>query len=152
RRRPRGRHRRRGDRRGAALPRLSAEPPQRAAADSGRSARSDDGCAQILDLLPESRTRVYDMRKIIGAIVDRSSLFELKARFGRSVVTGFARLDGKPIGIIANNPFFKGGAIDVDACQKVTSALVMFDSFNLPTVILVDQPGFLIGVEGEMRG
>lgn len=130
------------------LPSHHNEPPPVAEVAPG----SDDACARILDLLPESRSRVYDMRQVIGAIVDPGSLLELKPRFGRSVVTGFARLDGKVIGIIANNPFFKGGAIDVDACLKVTSALVLFDSFNLPIIILVDQPGFLIGLEGEMRG
>ena len=81
------------------LPSHQNEPPPVADVPPG----SDDQCSTILELLPEARNRVYDMRKIIAAVVDRGSLFELKARFGRSVVTGFARLDGQPIGIIANN-------------------------------------------------
>ncbi|MGH7053179.1 MAG: acyl-CoA carboxylase subunit beta [Stellaceae bacterium] len=113
---------------------------------------ADAACAQILDLLPESRKEVYDVRRIVRAIVDPDSLYELKPRFGRSTVTGLARLAGSSIGIIANNPLFKGGAIDVDACRKITSFLVLCDSFNLPIVILVDQPGFLIGLEGERHG
>src|SRR5690606_22557524 len=95
--------------------------------------------------------RVYDVRRIIRCIADRDSVFELKARFGRAVVTTLARLDGRSVGIVANNPMFKGGAIDPDACDKVASFLVLCDSFNIPIVYLVDQPGFLIGLEGERR-
>lgn len=105
----------------------------------------------ILGLLPESRTAVYDVRKIIGAIVDAGSMFEMKARFGKSIVTSLSRLDGKTVGFIANNPLHKGGAMDVDSCNKAISFIVLCDSFNIPIVFLVDQPGFLIGVEGEMR-
>jgi acetyl-CoA carboxylase carboxyltransferase component len=106
----------------------------------------------ILDLLPESRNKVYDMRKIVAAIFDRDSVLELKARFGRTVVTALTRLAGRTVGVIANNPLFKAGALDVDACNKVTSFLVLCDSFNIPLVFLVDVPGFMIGVEGELRG
>ncbi|QWE98169.1 acyl-CoA carboxylase subunit beta [Cupriavidus sp. EM10] len=107
---------------------------------------------RILDIVPESRTRVYDVRKIIPLIVDLDSMFEVKARYGKSVVTALARIDGRSVGIIANNPIAKGGAIDVDACNKATSFMVMCDSFNIPLVFLTDQPGFLIGIEGERRG
>jgi methylmalonyl-CoA decarboxylase subunit alpha len=130
------------------LPSHAEEPPPVAPVAPG----SEEACAAILDLIPEERSRVYDMRRVIRAIVDRDSLFEVKPRFGRSLVTGLARLDGHSVGIIANNPMFKGGAIDVDACLKVTSFLVLCDSFNLPIVTLVDQPGFLIGLDGERRG
>jgi len=113
---------------------------------------SDEGSRRILEILPELRTKVYDVRKIIDALADAGSQFEIKARFGRSVTTSFARLDGKSVGFIANNPMFKGGALDVDACNKVTSFMVLCDSFNVPIVFLVDVPGFLIGLEGEVRG
>lgn len=113
---------------------------------------SDEACKTIFDLLPESRAQVYDVRRIIEAVADRDSTFELKARFGKSVATVLARLDGKTTGFIANNPMFKGGALDADAVQKVISFMVLCDSFNVPLVFLVDVPGFLIGVEGEMRG
>jgi acetyl-CoA carboxylase carboxyltransferase component len=113
---------------------------------------SDDAASRILEILPELRTKVYDVRKIIDALVDSGSQFEIKPRFGRSVTTSFGRLDGKSVGFIANNPMFKGGALDVDACNKVTSFMVMCDSFNVPIVFLVDVPGFLIGLEGEVRG
>ena len=112
---------------------------------------SDAACKEMLKLLPEARTAVYDVRKIIGAVSDTGSGFELKPRFGKPITTALARLDGKTVGFIANNPLFKGGAMDVDACNKAISFIVLCDSYNIPIVFLVDQPGFLIGVEGEMR-
>ncbi|HEV7800963.1 MAG TPA: carboxyl transferase domain-containing protein [Burkholderiales bacterium] len=113
---------------------------------------SDEACKQMLDIIPESRNKVYDVRKVIRAIADKDSTFEIKERYGKSIATVLARLDGKSVGFIASNPLFKGGAIDADACQKVTSFMVLCDSFNVPLVYLVDVPGFLIGVEGELRG
>jgi acetyl-CoA carboxylase carboxyltransferase component len=113
---------------------------------------SDDACRDILDIVPESRNKVYDVRKVAAAIADKDSCFELKERYGKSVATLLARIDGKSVGFVANNPLFKGGALDADACQKVTSFMVLCDSFNVPLVFLVDVPGFLIGVEGEIRG
>ncbi len=115
-------------------------------------AGSDAACRKMLDIVPESRNKVYDVRHVIKAIADTDSTFELKERYGKSIATVFARLDGKSVGFIASNPMFKGGALDADACQKITSFMVLCDSFNVPLVYLVDVPGFLIGVEGEMRG
>lgn len=107
---------------------------------------------KILDILPESRTQVYDVRKILALIYDAGSVFELKPRFGKSIVTALARLNGRSVGIVASNPMAKGGAIDPESCEKVVSFLVLCDSFNIPLVFMVDQPGFLIGVEGERKG
>lgn len=129
------------------LPSHAAEAPPVHAVPAGSEAASEG----ILEAMPESRSQVYDVRRIVERIVDRDSLFELKARFGRAIVTGLARLDGRSVGIIANNPIWKGGAIDPDACEKATSFMVLCDSFNIPLVLLVDQPGFLIGLEGERR-
>ena len=92
------------------------------------------------------------MRKVISAIVDKDSLFELKPDYGKTATTAFTRIAGRTVGFIANNPMFKGGAIDPDGCNKVTSFMVLCDSFNIPLVLLVDVPGFLIGVEGERIG
>jgi methylmalonyl-CoA decarboxylase subunit alpha len=130
------------------LPSHNMEPPP----DHPVPAGSDEACRNLLKLVPESRHQVYDVRKIIDAIVDTGSSFELKARYGKATATVLARLDGKSVGFIASNPLFKGGALDADACQKVTSFMVLCDSFNIPIVFLVDVPGFLIGVEGELRG
>jgi len=113
---------------------------------------SNEAIKDVMKLVPEASNQVYDMRKVIASIVDKGSMFEMKARFGKTLVTALARLDGRTIGVIANNPLFKGGAIDADACQKVQSFMVLCDSFNIPIVMLVDQPGFLIGVEGEQKG
>ena len=112
---------------------------------------SGDAMAGIAKLLPEKRTQVYDVRNIIRTIADQGSFFELKARFGKVAVTGLARLDGRTVGFVANNPLFKGGALDTDACEKITSFLVLCDSFNIPLVLLVDTPGFSIGTEAERK-
>jgi len=113
---------------------------------------SDEAVKGILDLIPDSRSQVYDVRKVIRAIVDRHSVFEIKERFGRSITTVLARIDGRPVGVIANNPQFKGGAVDADACSKATDFIVLCDCYNVPLVFLQDQPGFLIGPEAEKRG
>lgn len=115
-------------------------------------AGSDDACQAMLDIVPESRNQVYDVRKVIKVIADTDSSFEVKERFGKSLCTMLARIDGRSVGFIASNPLFKGGALDADACQKVISFMVLCDSYNIPLVFLVDVPGFLIGVEGELRG
>ncbi len=129
------------------LPSHHNETPPVRAVPAGSGADMRD----ILGLLPASRTQVYDVRKIVRAIVDADSFFELKARFGKVAVTGLARLDGRTVGIIANNPLFKGGALDSDACEKMTSLIVLCDSFNIPLVMFVDTPGFVIGTEAERR-
>lgn len=123
-----------------------APPMQAVPAGSGEDAE------RILGILPQSRTQVYDVRKILSLIYDKDSVFELKPRFGRSVVTALARLGGRSVGIVASNPIYKGGAIDPQSCEKVVSFLVLCDSFNIPLVFMADQPGFLIGVEGERQG
>ncbi len=112
---------------------------------------SDTQGENLLDLLPQSRTRVYDVREVIRAVFDQESYFELKAGFGKAGVTALARLAGKTVGVIANNPQFKGGALDTDACDKITSFLVLCDSFNIPIIMFVDTPGIIIGTEAEKK-
>jgi acetyl-CoA carboxylase carboxyltransferase component len=130
------------------LPTNNRQPPPVAPVPEG----SDDGVKGMLDLIPESATQVYDVRKVIRAFVDRESFFEIKERFGRSITTGLARLDGRTVGLIANNPLYKGGAMDADACSKATDFIVLCDSYNVPLIFLQDQPGFLIGPDAEKRG
>lgn len=108
--------------------------------------------AQLLTILPEKRTQVYDMRKIIAVIADRDSVFELKPRFGRSIVTALARLGGRTVGIIANNPLVGAGALSAEACKKVIDFQVMCDSFNVPLLRLLDTPGFVVGKDAERKG
>jgi methylmalonyl-CoA decarboxylase subunit alpha len=124
----------------------NAAPPVQDVPEGSRSRG-----AKLLELVPESASQVYDVRKVVETIADIGSVLELKPRFGKSIVTALIRLEGHTVGVVANNPMFKGGAIDVDACNKVVSFLVLCDSFNAPLVFLVDQPGFLIGIEGERR-
>jgi len=88
----------------------------------------------------------------VRTIVDKDSLFELKPRFGNSAVTALARLGGKSIGVVANNPLHRGGALDGNACRKIVDFLVLCDSFNIPLLLLVDTPGFVIGTEAERDG
>jgi acetyl-CoA carboxylase carboxyltransferase component len=127
------------------LPSHSNEAPPRAAVPFGSDAQAD----KLAEIIPDSRRRVYEVRKVIDAIVDLDSFFEFKPRFGRTAVTGLARLNGLSVGIVANNPMGKSGAMDVQSCEKITRFLVMCDSFNIPIVMLVDTPGFIIGIEGE---
>lgn len=106
---------------------------------------------KLVELVPSAREKTYDMRKLVAGIVDEGSFFNLKDRFGRAAVTGLARLGGESVGIVASNPMFKGGAMDPDACRKVSAFLVLCDSFNIPILFLVDTPGFLVGIEGERK-
>jgi len=127
------------------LPSHNHEAPPRAPIPEGSGAAADE----LNEIVPENRRRVYDVRKVIKTIVDGDTFFELKPRFGKAAVIGLARLAGQSIGIVANNPMGKAGAMDVQACEKITRFLVMCDSFNIPIIMLVDTPGFAIGVEGE---
>lgn len=129
------------------LPSNAEETPPRAGVPAG----SNEAAEKVLGELPADRSQVYDSRKVIRAIADIGSVLEMKPRFGKSMVTTLARVEGRCVGVIANNPSSKGGAIDVDACRKVTSFLVLCDSYNIPVIFLVDQPGFLIGIDGEKR-
>jgi len=129
------------------LPTNSAELTPRAEVPEG----SGEGMESILDLLPERSSQVYDVRKIIRVIFDRSAFLELKAGFGKPCVTALTRLDGRAVGVVATNPLYGAGALNADCCDKITSFLVLCDSFNLPVVMLVDTPGFLVGRAGERQ-
>lgn len=129
------------------LPSHHNEAPPRAAVPAG----SDEASRGVIDMVPEDRAKVYDMRKVAAAICDKDSLFPLKERFARTAFTALGRINGQVVGILASNPMFKAGALDADSCDKATTFLVLCDSFNIPIVLLVDTPGFLIGVEGERR-
>jgi acetyl-CoA carboxylase carboxyltransferase component len=103
-------------------------------------------------LLPESRLRSYDIRAVIDALVDPGSALELRAGFGAGIVSALARIDGRPVGLIANNPMHLGGAIDADAADKAARFMQLCDAHALPLVSLIDTPGFMVGPEIESRG
>lgn len=129
------------------MPSHNKELPPEAAVPDG----SGDDQERILEILPEKRTQVYNMKKIIEVIFDNDSYLEIKPRFGKSLTVGLARLDGKVVGVIANNPNVGGGALSVEACRKAVDFTVMCDSFNIPIVRLMDTPGFVVGTEAERR-
>ena len=106
----------------------------------------------LLEILPESPKKVYDMRRIISLIADHGEFFETKSGFARNMVTGFARMNGKPVGIVGNNPLFLASAIDCDASDKAARFIRTCDCFNIPLISLVDVPGYLPGVKEEHKG
>jgi acetyl-CoA carboxylase carboxyltransferase component len=103
----------------------------------------------LIEAIPRDRRKVYKVRPIVEAVVDRDSWFEIGARWGRSAVTGLARLDGWPVGVLAGDPYVYGAGWTADASEKVTRFVDLCETFHLPVVHLVDQPGFLIGTEAE---
>jgi len=107
---------------------------------------------ELLDLIPRNRRAGYDARRMIELILDRDSFFEITPYFGGSLITGFARLDGYPVGVMANDPYVIGGSFDAAASDKLCKFVDTCDTFHLPVVNFVDQPGFLIGREAEVTG
>jgi len=112
---------------------------------------SGDNMAHILDLLPEKRNRTYDMNRILEYIADKDSLFPIKPLFGQTVITSLARVGGKVVGFVANQPRHNAGAMDTDGIEKVMSFLCLCDSFNIPLIFMEDIPGFLVGREAERK-
>ena len=102
-------------------------------------------------VVPEDRRRVYDMRSALHGLVDIGSLLELRAQFGRAAITALARIDGKPVGVIANQPMVNGGAIDADAADKLARFLRLCENYALPVVSLCDTPGFMVGPDSEKQ-
>ncbi len=111
-------------------------------------------CAEqepLRDAVPENRVRAYDVRPIVERLVDAGSALELRAGFGGAVLTFLARLEGRPIALLASNPAVLGGAIDPDAADKAARFLQLADAHGLPVVTLIDTPGFMVGPEVEAR-
>ena len=109
--------------------------------------RHDD--ASLRPLIPEQRTRVYDVRTVIETLADIDSVTELRPTFGVGIITALVRIEGIPMGIIANNPAHLGGAIDADASDKASRFIQLCDAYDLPIVSLCDTPGFMVGPEAE---
>jgi acetyl-CoA carboxylase carboxyltransferase component len=104
---------------------------------------------QLMKAVPRSRRQVYKMRPIIEAVVDKGSFFEVATNFGRPVIVGLARLEGRAVLVLASDPFHYGGSWTADACQKVVRWVDFAETFHLPIVYLMDCPGFMIGLEAE---
>jgi acetyl-CoA carboxylase carboxyltransferase component len=102
--------------------------------------------------VPREARRVYDVRDVIGAIADGGEMLEVAPRWARNMVIAFARLDGRPVGVLANQPRYLGGVIDSTAAQKAARFVRTCDAYGLPLLVLVDAPGFLPGTRQERGG
>lgn len=111
--------------------------------------RCEDALASIV---PDHRRRAYNMRKLIDLVVDKGSAFELQPTFGKALITCLARLDGHPVGVVANNPMVYGGAMDGPAARKQVRFIELCNMFHIPLVFLVDVPGFMVGLQAEQAG
>jgi acetyl-CoA carboxylase carboxyltransferase component len=105
--------------------------------------------AVLRDLIPENRRRVYDVRAVIDALADTGSVLELRAGFGLGMITALARVEGRPLGIVANNPAHQAGAIDSDGADKAARFMQLCDAFDLPLLFLCDTPGIMVGPDAE---
>lgn len=121
-------------------------PPRAEPTDDPRRAEES-----LLHAIPRERRRVYKVRDIVTAVVDRDSWFEIGRRWGRSAVTGLARLDGWPVAVLANDPYHYAGGWTADASRKVERFVDLAETFHLPVVHFVDNPGFVIGTESEQQ-
>jgi acetyl-CoA carboxylase carboxyltransferase component len=124
---------------GEAPPAIPARPPRPTA-------------KRIDDVIPENQNQAFDIAAIIDTLVDEGSFFELKKLFAREIVTGFARLEGRAVGIVASQPKWKGGVLFVDSADKAARFIWLCDAFGLPLLFLADVPGFMIGKAVERQG
>nr|WP_307324373.1 acyl-CoA carboxylase subunit beta [Evansella vedderi] len=104
------------------------------------------------EIIPENQNASFDMYQFIDGIIDEDSFFEIKALFAKELITGFARIDGRPIGIIANQPRQKGGVLFHDSADKAARFITLCDAFHIPLLFLADVPGFMIGTKVERAG
>jgi acetyl-CoA carboxylase carboxyltransferase component len=107
---------------------------------------------ELLELIPQSGRKVYDMRQVLDVVFDVSSVLEVQPGFGKPVITALARLGGHPVAVVANQPLASAGAIDADGADKAAHFVTVADSFHLPLVFLADNPGVLPGSASERRG
>lgn len=124
------------------------EPPPRIQSEDDPERREE----ALLSIVPRDRRKPYAVRTLLSLVMDAGSFFETGRYFGRPLVTGLARLDGVPVGVMANDPRQLAGSIDAAAAEKMTRFVDLCDTFRLPIVNFVDNPGFLIGVQAERNG
>jgi acetyl-CoA carboxylase carboxyltransferase component len=130
------------------LPSSVWELPPRGDTSDDTSRRDES----LLSIVPRNRRRAYNMRTIIESVVDGGSFFEIAPGYGRARVTGLARFNGYPVGVMANNPAFAGGSTDVAAGEKVIRLIRLCDTFHLPMISFADEPGFMVGLDSEKAG
>ncbi len=117
--------------------------------DSDDPRRRDE---RLLDLIPRNKRRPYDTRVILEEVLDEGSFFEIAPDYGTSRIIGLARAYGYPVGVMANNPAHRGGSMDVAAAEKSARLVQLCDTFHIPMVVLMDDPGFLVGPQSEEQG
>lgn len=103
-------------------------------------------------IVPADENKPFNMFHLLRELVDAGSLLEVKALFAKEIITAFARIDGRPVGIVANQPFYKGGVLFVDSADKAARFITLCDAFNIPLLYLADVPGFMIGTQVERQG
>jgi acetyl-CoA carboxylase carboxyltransferase component len=130
------------------LPANAWEPPPCIDSDDPADRRDE----ALLSIIPRDPRKAFKVRDLLAAVVDRGSVFEMGTGYGRSLVTAFARLSGRPIGVLASDPRFYGGGMTADAADKLVRFVDVCDQFNLPIASFVDQPGFVIGTQAEREG
>ncbi|MFQ5827356.1 MAG: acyl-CoA carboxylase subunit beta [Dehalococcoidia bacterium] len=123
------------------------DPPQLPPTDDPE--RRDE---ELLTLVPDSPTKAYDMKQVIARVVDNGDLMEVHRRFAPNMIVGFARMNGRPVGIVAQQPSHAAGVIDINASDKAARFVRFCDAFNIPLVTFADVPGFMPGVEQEYGG
>ncbi len=109
-------------------------------------------CDKLTQIVPAEPRKIYDVRLVIREIVDRGEFFEIHGLFAQNIVVGFARMDGRVVGVVANQPRVRGGTIDIDAADKAARFIRFCDCFNIPLLILADVPGYMPGIEQEKKG
>lgn len=111
-----------------------------------------DRCGEIQEIVPQNSRKPYDVHKVIDTMIDEESFFEVQREWAKNVVVGLCRIGGKTVGIVANQPAFMGGSLDVDSSDKMSRFIRTCDCFNIPLVILIDVPAFLPGSQQEHSG
>ena len=107
---------------------------------------------KLLSIVPKNRRQIYDPFKIVSAVLDQDSFFEIAPFYGKARITGLARVDGFPVGVMANNPKYNGGSMDIAAGEKTLRLLDLCETFHLPLVYFADEPGFSVGPQQEEQG
>ena len=152
-RRSRGRRRRRVPAHRAPVPELLPAAQRLSPADASRpTIPADRRVEELYDIVPTAPRRAYDMRKVVTAIADDGDVLWMKPEWAKNLVTALARIDGQPVGIVANQPMVLGGALDVNAADKAARFVWLCDAFNVPLVFLHDVPGFIVGSAVEKQG
>jgi len=130
------------------FPSHNQEPPPVIACDDPADRRDE----ALLTILPDSPRRAYDVKKVLRLVVDHGRLFEIKPGWAKNIVVALARLNGRPVGVVASQPMVLGGALDIDAADKAARFIMLCDAFGIPLVFFQDVPGFMVGSKVERAG